>query len=100
MKLSGIQNLQLEKHEVPVDAEEVDDFPIMVVRNHVQIWISEVQMDPGSIGVEDHLIHEIWEISNNLTVLDQMDRQGISVQDILTIDQVRGYKIMDLRVLL
>ena len=74
---------------------EVDDFP-MVVRSNVQKWISEVQTDLGSNEVEDHL-HEIWEISNR-TVLDQMD-QGISVQDILTIDQVLGYKIMDLRVL-
>ena len=92
MKLSGIQLLHVEKPGVVVD---VDDFP-MAVRSIVQKWISEVQTDLGSNEVEDHL-HEIWEISNR-TVLDQMD-QGISVQDILTIDQVLGYKIMDLRVL-
>ena len=94
MKLSGIQILHVEKHEVPVDVE-VDGFP-MVVRSNDLKWISEVQTDLGSKEVEDHL-HEIWEISNR-TVLDQMD-QGILVQDILTIDQVLGYKIMDLRVL-
>ena len=92
MKLSGIQILHVERPGVDVD---VDDFP-MVVRSNVQKWISEVQTDLGSNEVEDHL-HEIWVISNR-TVLDQMD-QGISVQDILTIDQVLGYKIMDLRVL-